>query len=127
LKKVQSVEYKVKDKAAKLTELEAITRREVELYAGNTHDAKQYAILDDQSQTYAVVVVPDKQSERPAWVALMARIVGDMVIIDEDTSLDKPLVDALMVNGGVPREKIVLRTGASAAVGLVYSLILIAP
>jgi hypothetical protein len=108
LKKVQSAEYKVKDKAAKLTELEAITRREVELYAGNTHEAKQYAVLDDPNQIYRVVVVPDKQNERPAWVAVMARIVDDTIIIDEDTSLDKPLVEALMVNGGVPRDKIVL-------------------
>jgi hypothetical protein len=33
--------------------------------------------------------------------------VGDYVVIEED-STDKPLVDALMVNGDVPREKIVL-------------------
>jgi hypothetical protein len=30
------------------------------------------------------------------------------VVIDEDTSVDKPLYEALMTNGGVPREKIIL-------------------
>jgi hypothetical protein len=34
-------------------------------------------------------------------------VVGDKVIIIEDNT-DKPLVDALMVNGGVPREQITL-------------------
>jgi len=88
--------------------LAEITRREVDLYAGNTHDAKFFAVLDDKHQSYAVVAVPDKPTERPAWVSVMARVVGDTIIIDEDTSLDKPLYEALMVNGGVPREKIIL-------------------
>ena len=37
----------------------------------------------------------------------MARVVGDYVVIEED-STDKPLVDALMMNGDVQREKIIL-------------------
>lgn len=88
--------------------LAEITRREVDLYAGNTHDAKLYPVLDDKNQSYAVITVPDRAEERPAWVAIMARVIGDTIIIDEDTSLDKPLFEALMVNGGVPRENIVL-------------------
>lgn len=88
--------------------LDRIVSREVELYAGETHEAQIYPVLDDTSRTYAVVLVPEKSDLRPAWVLLMARVVGDRVLILEDTALDKPLVDALMVNGGIPREKIVL-------------------
>lgn len=36
----------------------------------------------------------------------MARVVGDMVVIDEDIT-DRPLVNEL-VRAGIPREKIVL-------------------
>jgi hypothetical protein len=88
--------------------LAEIVKREVDLYAGNTHDAKLYALLDDDNQRYAVITVPDKAEERPAWVAVMAYVTDDTVVIMEDTSLDKPLYEALMVNGGVPRAKIVL-------------------
>jgi hypothetical protein len=37
----------------------------------------------------------------------MARVVGDKIFIDEDTT-DKPLYEALMANAGIPREQIVL-------------------
>jgi hypothetical protein len=37
----------------------------------------------------------------------MAKVVDDKVIILEDTT-DKPLYEALMVNGGIPRERIIL-------------------
>lgn len=85
-----------------------ITRREVNLYAGNTHNAMLYSLLDDSQQRYAVVIVPEDEKERPAYVAVMARVVGDYIVIDEDGTVDKPLVEALMVNGGVPRDKIIL-------------------
>lgn len=86
----------------------AITRHEVEQYAGTTHGAQMYALLDDTNHQYAVVIVPESEEERPAWVAVMARIVDTWVVIDEDTALDKPLSQALMVNGNVPREQIIL-------------------
>lgn len=37
----------------------------------------------------------------------MARLVGDYIIIEEDTTLEKHLAEALIVNGGVPRHKII--------------------
>jgi hypothetical protein len=83
-----------------------ITRREVELYAGYSTVAKTFAVLDDSSKTYAAIILDPK--DRPAYVVVMARVVGDYVVIEEDSTLDKPLVDALMVNGSVPREKIIL-------------------
>ena len=92
----------------KLSELESITRHEVDQYAGNSFKATYYTIFDDIQKLYVVVVVPDLPRPWPSRVVVMAQIVDDKVIILEDTSLDKPLVNALMANGGIPREKIVL-------------------
>lgn len=49
----------------------------------------------------------DQNQVRIAWAVVLARVVGDYVVIDQDTT-DKPLVDALMINGGIPRERIIL-------------------
>ena len=96
--------------ARKITsvQLAEITRREVARYAGNGHQARLFPVLDDANQTYAVIIIEDDPSTRPAWVVVMARVVEDQVIIEEDTSIDKPLVEALVVNGGIPREQIVV-------------------
>lgn len=84
-----------------------VTRQEVEKYAVASDDSRLYPILDDKHKTYAVNVIPFHEQHRPAWVGIMARVVGDYVVIEEDRT-DKPLVDALMINGGVPRDKIIL-------------------
>jgi len=88
--------------------LPEITAREVARYVGHTHDAAVYSVLDDRQQRYGVVIVPEDEEERPAYMAVFARVVGDYIIIDEDGTLDKPLVNALMHNAGVPREQIIL-------------------
>jgi hypothetical protein len=93
--------------------LAQITRREVDLYGGGgCANCRSYPILDDENQIYAAVVIPDDRSwdqqGRTAYIAVIARVVGDYVVIEEDRTLDKPLVDALMINGEVPREKIIL-------------------
>lgn len=88
--------------------LAEITRREVSLYAATSDTAAFYPVLDEEHQTYAVVVIENDRSQSPAWVFVMARIVGDKVVIEEDTTLDKHLVDALIHNGGIPRDKIIL-------------------
>jgi hypothetical protein len=91
----------------RVIDLAAVVQQEVEWYTqGDTWKATTYPITDHQRRTYAVVVVPDLPRPFKARVVVMARIVDDMVIIDEDTT-DKPLVDAL-VKAGIPREKIVL-------------------
>jgi len=87
--------------------LEAVVRREVQLYAGTSDTDKLYALLDDTNKTYAVVIIPGNADDRPAWVIVMAQIIDDKVVVIEDIT-DQPLVEALMVNGGVPREKIIL-------------------
>lgn len=88
--------------------LAQIVQHEVEQYAGNTHEATLYAVSDSNQQIYTVVCVPENESERPAWVMLMARVVDNKIIVDEDTALDKPFHEALMKNAHIPREQIIL-------------------
>lgn len=98
----------VTHKHIEVTELADIVRREVSMYAAPMLNNDQLvAILDDEQGRYAVAIIPGDRDERPAWVFVMARVVGEYVVIDEDTDV-KPLLDALMHNGGIPREKIVL-------------------
>jgi hypothetical protein len=87
-----------------------ITRREVDMYAGNTWHGASYAILDDVHQRYTAIFVSDQPaaSGGVAQVIVMAHVVGEYVVIDEDRTLDKPLYQALMVNGGIARDKIIL-------------------
>jgi hypothetical protein len=88
--------------------LAQVVQSEVEQYAGTTHDAKLYTIADWERQIFTLVCVPQNQEERPAWVMLMARVLGEYIVIEEDTALDKPLYEALIANHGIPREKIIL-------------------
>ncbi len=90
------------------SDLVEITSREVCRYVGQMPGAQMYPILDEDRQHYGVAIIPEDDSERPAYFAVLARVVGDLIVIDEDGSYDKPLYEALMVNGGVPREQIIL-------------------
>jgi|FLYN01.1.fsa_nt_gi hypothetical protein len=91
----------------RVTDLATIVQREVEDYAsGGDHKAVSYAVSDTARQIYTAIVVPDLPRPFPARVIVMARVVDDMVIIDEDTT-DRPLWEEL-VRAGIPREKIIL-------------------
>ncbi len=92
-----------------ISELAQKTRKEVLRYAGYSPIAKLYPLIDDSNQSYAVVMMEDSPEIKPAWIVVMARVIDNKIIIEEDTSLDKPLVDALMMNAHIPREQIVLR------------------
>jgi hypothetical protein len=88
--------------------LKEIVKREVAWYAGSGRGAgvRLFRALDDVNQTYAVTAVRDPNPDnQPAGVVVLARIVGDMVIIEEDRT-DRPLVDSL-IHAGIPREKII--------------------
>jgi hypothetical protein len=87
--------------------LAEIVRREVEAYAGGGVGGKGVAVSDDARHRYTVIAILDKRDNDPLRVILMAEVVGEYVLILEDRT-DKPLVDALIVNGGIPRDKIVL-------------------
>jgi hypothetical protein len=90
-----------------LKTLADITREEVKKYAGISFTAKIYPVLDDKNQIYTTITIDNDPNLRPALPIVMAQVVDDKVIILEDTTIDKPLVDAL-VQAGVPREQIVL-------------------
>lgn len=84
-----------------------ITHREVDQYAGYSDQSTLYSVLDDIHQIYAVIDVPRWPRTYSTEIVVLARVVREYIVIEEDVT-DKPLVDALMVNAGVPRAKIVL-------------------
>jgi len=90
----------------RVIDLAAVVQRVIESYAGRALKAVSYPFADHQRRIYGVVVVPDHPRPFKSRVVVMARIVDDTVIIDEDTT-DRPLVDEL-VKAGIPRDKIVL-------------------
>lgn len=85
-----------------------IVRQEVEKYAGSGRgiNLRLCPVLDDEHQTYSVIAVDYPNHQNVAGVVVLARVIGDNVIIEED-STNKKLIDALLQNG-IPREKIVL-------------------
>jgi len=88
--------------------LKDIVREEVAKYAGSGRGANiiLFPLLDDERQLYAVNAVDYPTREEVPLVIVLARVVDDKVVIEEDTT-DKKLVDALLQRG-IPREKIVL-------------------
>jgi hypothetical protein len=88
--------------------LTAIVREEVAKYAGNGRGANiiLFPILDDEHKTYTVNAVDYPTRENIAGVVVLARVVGEQVVIEEDTT-DKKLIDALLQRG-IPRSQIVL-------------------
>ncbi len=87
--------------------LAELTRREVERYVGHSDESNLHFLSDDKQQSYAVVDVPHMPRTYSPEIVVMAHVVGDFIIIDEDTT-DKSLFEALMINAHIPREKIIL-------------------
>jgi hypothetical protein len=88
--------------------LREIVREEVRKYAGTGKgiNLRLFPLLDDENQTYAVNAINYPDRDEFAFVVVLARIVGNKVVIEEDAT-DKHLIDALLQRG-VPREQIVL-------------------
>ncbi len=96
-----------------IAELTDLVQREVEDYArGGTAKAVTYPVSDRARQTYTVIVVSDYPRKYNSAVVVMARIVGDKVVIDEDIT-DRPLWEEL-VRAGIPREQIILAYAGEA-------------
>lgn len=86
-----------------------IVRHEVADYAkGHWWKSTAHYLEDAKQKKYSVIVVPDYETPRlkKAGVVVMARIVDNYVIIDEDIT-DRPLFEEL-VRAGIPREQIIL-------------------
>jgi len=90
----------------RIESLAEIVRREVMDYHGPALKATTYYFEDTTNQRYTVIIVQDYPRKNSARVVVLAQVVGDMVIIEEDIT-DRPLYEALM-RQGIPREKIVL-------------------
>jgi hypothetical protein len=88
--------------------LATILKTEVKKYAGSGRGAnlRLFAMLDDDSQIYAVNAVDYPTHKDTAGVVVLARIAHHKIVIEEDTT-DKKLVDALLQQG-LKREDIVL-------------------
>jgi hypothetical protein len=83
-----------------------IVRDAVFWYAGGGIDIRLYPLANDEIGVYSVTMVDYPERKRPARVVVQARVEGDRVIIEEDTT-DRPLVDRLVAEG-IARTKIVL-------------------
>lgn len=91
----------------RVSDLTAIVEREVASYAEvDCWKCRVFFIADKQRQVYAVLAVDDLPRPHPAQIDVMARIVGNRILIEEDIT-DRLLVDAL-IEAGVPREQIIL-------------------
>jgi hypothetical protein len=88
--------------------LKTILRDTLMYYVGSGRGAniRLFPVFDDEHQVYAVTAVDYPTHKDVAGVVLLARIVGDMVVIEEDAT-DKSLLDRLEANG-IPRDKIIL-------------------
>jgi hypothetical protein len=90
--------------------LETIVREEIRDYnRARAHKAEAYVLCDDEQGLYAWLILPEEGHPfltKPK-VAIMAKISGSYVIIEEDTT-DRPLYQELM-RRGIPREQIILR------------------
>jgi hypothetical protein len=90
----------------RVIDFEGTIQREVEAYSGPTIKGRTFFVNDKEQQLYAVLILPDYPPRFQSGIMVMARLLGDYVIIDEDTT-DRPLVKEL-VRAGIPREQIIL-------------------
>ena len=92
----------------RIDHLTDIVQREVMAYHGPAFKAKTYYFEDFANQAFTVIIVPDYQYPRKSktTVTVMAHIVGNSVVIDEDIT-DRPLYEELIA-AGIPREQIIL-------------------
>ncbi len=91
---------------ASLSDIDEIVRSVVEGYDGPSIKARSMSLIDPTRQHYAVLMVPDYPRLFKAGIVVMARVVGDKVVIEEDTT-DRPLYKELL-RAGIPREQMVL-------------------
>jgi hypothetical protein len=90
-------------------QLMQILSQRMEWYAGYSDDSKAYFFEDTVRHRCVVTGImndPIHREER-SFILMQARIVDDLIVIDDDTLWDKNLWQSL-VKAGVPREQIIL-------------------
>lgn len=85
--------------------LKQLVRDTVFWYAGGGFDLRTYPLSNEEQAVYAVNIVQYPKTTEPAGIVVQARVEGDFVVIEEDTT-DRPLIDKLL-DAGIPREKII--------------------
>jgi hypothetical protein len=75
-------------------------------YTGPGANLHGFLMSDEQHQIYAVNIIDHPVRRYKPSMILLARIVGDKVIIETDNT-DKPLVEAL-IEQGLARQQIIL-------------------
>lgn len=83
-----------------------VVREEVEKYAVRSLNTTLYPTFDELRQIYSVLSVRKSAELQSAQVVIMARVEGEYVIVETDTT-DKPLYEALEQRG-IARDKIIL-------------------
>ena len=88
--------------------IKQIVRQEVQKYAAGGRGANilLFAILDDEQGIYAVNAVDYPNRTDVAGVVVLARVVKNLVVIEEDMT-DKKLFKALQ-QAGIMRDQIIL-------------------
>jgi hypothetical protein len=82
-----------------------VVRDVVFWYAGGGFDLRTYAMVDEAQHAYSVISVSEPVGKFPSSVIVLARILDNLVIIEEDTT-DRPLLNKLL-EAGIPRHQIV--------------------
>jgi XisI protein len=95
-----------------MVELKEILLPVLESYAGVGLNGSSEMTQDVDGSLFIIVATGYRKEVRFVFTALIVRIVGDKIIIEEDRNSD-PLYEAL-VEAGIPREKIVLAYAGEA-------------
>jgi len=88
-----------------MDDLATVVEETIQGYAGGGFSLKTFFMINAVENAYAVLITDVPVHKRPAGIVVFARIVGDYVVIEEDTT-DRPLVDKLTAKG-IPRDKII--------------------
>jgi hypothetical protein len=91
------------------TRLNAIVQKTVADYLSAAYKGKLYYAHNQDEGLHTVLFVPDNDYPvaMETEVVIMARVVDDTVIIEQDTT-DKPLALKLQANG-IPPEQIIVK------------------
>jgi hypothetical protein len=88
------------------TSLKTLLKEEIAWYAAGGTNLRTFLLSNEDEAVYAVNIVDSPKRHQMAGVVVLARLQGDQIIIEED-STDKPLYKRLMERG-IPREQLIL-------------------
>jgi hypothetical protein len=91
------------------THLNTIVQKTVADYVTPAYKGKLYYAHNQDEGLHTVLFVPDNDYPvaMETEVVIMARVVDDTVIIEQDTT-DRPLIHKLQANG-IPHEQIIVK------------------